>query len=103
MRVSRRSFLGGSIASIGLLFGGFGWMEDPLLAALQPVDDPPITATEVVEGFPTRAQVEEMMEPSEKSWRAFAKAQAQAFDRQMVEAYQKGLERDREILEAGVG
>lgn len=25
MRVSRRSFLGSSIASIGLLFGGFGW------------------------------------------------------------------------------
>lgn len=27
MRVSRRSFLGGSIASLGLLFGGFGWKE----------------------------------------------------------------------------
>jgi len=31
MTVSRRSFLGGSIASISLLFGGFGWKESDLL------------------------------------------------------------------------
>jgi hypothetical protein len=27
MRLSRRSFLGGALGSIGLLFGGFGWKE----------------------------------------------------------------------------
>lgn len=27
MRVTRRSFLGGAVGSIALLFGGFGWKE----------------------------------------------------------------------------
>lgn len=33
MRVSRRSFLGGAVGSIGLLFGGFGWREEEVWEA----------------------------------------------------------------------
>lgn len=98
MRVSRRSFLGGSIASIGLLFGGFGWMEDPLLAALQPVDDPPITATEVVDSFVR----------GDMSWHEFHEVRGFTLhvDREKYREKYGGdpwIERDRGILGAGVG
>ncbi len=98
MRVSRRSFLGGSIASIGLLFGGIGWREeDPLLL------DRPVTATEVLESFVR----------GEMSWSEFHEERGFTLgvDREKYKALMgkdpwastEGLERDREILEAGVG
>lgn len=35
MSVSRRNFLGGALASITLIFGGFGWREDERLSVIE--------------------------------------------------------------------
>lgn len=84
MKIGRRSFLGGSIASIGLLFGGFGWREPegpfPSTREVQewgeqwgrsPSEDAledqralnRLARAMVEERFPTDAHFEEMMKP----------------------------------------
>lgn len=155
MRVSRRSFLGGAVGSLALMFGGFGWKEpqdwyieretgltiEKLLeakrvldeqggpengkywAAIHPsnveeakrlfgdqvrviptrkLDDPPMTSTEVLESFLR----------GEMSWNEFHEERGFTFgvDREKYKALRgvdpwawEDIERDREILEAGVG
>ena len=35
MEISRRSFIAGTLSSLTLIFGGFGWREDERLSALE--------------------------------------------------------------------
>ena len=81
VRVRRRSFLGGSIASISLLFGGFGWREEEIW---EKDEDAPMTASEVMRGMPElEAQWQTIGEQFSSN---FMKSQAQAIDRAIVEA-----------------
>ena len=115
MRVSRRSFLGGSIASIGLMFGGFGWREPEAWEGgewsgevdsyfgfnLIEHDRGRVTAAEVQglgEGFPTRAQVEEMMKPPPPDFVGYRYEGGKK-----IRITQEGIERDREGVEGAFG
>lgn len=57
MKISRRSFIGGTLGSLTLIFGGFGWREREELE-----DMTPYTATEMVSVLERASEAMRMMD-----------------------------------------
>lgn len=120
MKVSRRSFLGGAVGSLALLFGGFGWRE---VEEWEGDDDAPMTATKVLEGQDRlgkqamtisehfaaeyRAGIEKLVEQQASALRSGLDRPSRQWFRMDPDAKvlitTEGIERDREILEGGLG
>ncbi len=119
MRVSRRSFLGGAVGSLALLFGGFGWREPegpfPSTREVQEFGERwgrgemegtledsralnRLARAMVEERFPTDAQFAEMMKPPPPDFVAFRYEKGKK-----ILITTEGIERDREILKAAFG